>query len=554
MASAVPRGALLSPSAAAATVSPEELDDPEEGTEADRELAEGAAAAAHFSAGRRLARVRTLDGALLDTAYRHAQECLARGAPKWPPPVPNTPARQAERRQLEERYAAAAVHWRRVVERGDLSTAPLLSIDTSRDLIVGVIPHTQCVPRREGCGFCTFPHDAANPRKRRDMLEAILNEIDHHGRADALRGRRLHAIYLGGGTANLSEPVEIAEIVRALGRSFRIDEAELSLEGTPQLFERLLSSHLRNLAQQGTASKRISIGVQTFDAGFLRLMGREKFGDASTVKKLTKKARSLSIATSADLLFNLPGQTAAQMDQDVEIALACGLDQICLYNLVLYEGLGTPWAQERALVRAMLPNQAACENWLRLRERLLRQGYVQTTLTNFERQDSHDGPQRFRYELASFSPERTDGLGIGPLGLSTFVNLGQKRGLKLLRRKDLAATPWSGGDLLFVYDERTLPLLFLTRSLAKTRVDGAVFRAGFGAGLSDMFSAAVAVCREAGLLSLQGEDIVLTPLGMFYADAIVSTFTDGFVAPGAGLHTADLLAERPRASDYISMG
>ena len=35
-----------------------------------------------------------------------------------------------------------------------------------------------------------------------------------------------------------------------------------------------------------------------------------------------------------------------------------------------------------------MPNNAtACENWLRLRQRLLSEGYVQTTLTNFERAD-----------------------------------------------------------------------------------------------------------------------------------------------------------------------
>lgn len=509
---------------------------------------------ARFGVEDSLGLVRRLDGALCDHEYIHATASLSRGRPPPLPVDPDTKERRALVARIEQNYTQAETVWKRIVNRGDLSTPPHFSIDPTRDLIVGIIPHTQCVPRKEGCGFCTFPHDTADPRARRDMLDAVCEEIRHHAQSEALAGRRLHAIYLGGGTANLSHPEEISRLLHTLASGFDIADAELSLEGTPQLFERLLSSHLKNLAQQKTATKRISIGVQTFDAGFLRRMGREAFGDAGTVKKLVKKARALSIATSADLLFNLPGQTRAQMDHDLDVAVSCGLDQICLYNLVLYEGLGTPWSNEPSLVQAMRSNDEACDAWLHLRERLLAAGYVQTTLTNFERADVRESPQRFRYELASFSPESTDGLGIGPLGLSTFVNLREKKGLKLLRRKDIAGPPWSRRDLMFAYDDRTLPLLFLTRSVAKTRIDGGVWRASQGTALTEVFAAPMAACRDAGLIHDEDDGFALTPVGMFYADAVVATFAEGFRADGSGIHTAELLRERPRASDYISMG
>jgi oxygen-independent coproporphyrinogen-3 oxidase len=454
----------------------------------------------------------------------------------------------------EARRAEAHGVWQRRIDAGDRSTPATLTIDVARDLIVGVIPHTQCVPRTEGCGFCTFPHDVASPRGRRDMLDAVLDEIQHHGRTPGLAGRRVSAIYIGGGTANLGEPDEIGRIVATLKSGFAIDGAELSLEGTPHLFERLLSSHLRTLAQQPTATKRISMGVQTFDDGFLRLMGREKFGDAGTVRKLVRKARGLGIATSADLLFNLPGQTPAQMDLDVDTAIACGLDQICLYTLVLYEGLGTPWSKDPALVAAMRAPDDACAQWLRLRERLLRAGYVQTTLTNFEREDVANGPHRFRYEAASFAVDATDGLGVGPLSLSTFVDLPAQRGLKLLRRKQIAGTPWSRDDLAFHYDDTTLPLLFVTRGLALTRLDGTRYRAAFGRSLVDDFALPLQACRAAGLVDVTGDDVVLTPTGMFFADSVVATLADGVVVRGAGVHTADLLRERPQAGDYLGMG
>jgi oxygen-independent coproporphyrinogen-3 oxidase len=385
------------------------------------------------------------------------------------------------------------------------------------------------------------------------MVLSVADDIAALTRASPLAGRAVEAIYLGGGSANLATPEEIAILVRALARDLRIHDAELTLEGTPHLFEGLFFSHLKALAKLPVGHRRISMGIQTFDEGALRLMGRERFGDAALVAKLVRRCHALDIAASGDLLFNLPGETLAQMERDVDVALGTGLDQICLYHLVLYPGLDTPWAREPELLAAVPDNGRACEHWLHLRERLLAAGYRQTTLTNFERADV--GARRFRYEEASFSVERTDGVGFGPLGLSTFVDVPRRRALKLLRRKDLGPTPWSGGDLMFRYDELGVRLLFLTRGLARTRVELGAYQRMFGSSLVDDFAEALAALGAAGLTVIDSSSLALTPTGMFYADAVVSVLaSSAATSAGAGLHTRDLLREMPRAGEYYGMG
>lgn len=444
----------------------------------------------------------------------------------------------------------------------DDSEPPLLTVDRTRGLIVGVIPHTQCVPQREACGFCTFPHDTAGKRSREEMVEAVARDIDTLCAGEHLRGRRVDAIYLGGGTANLASPEEIGLLVQCLGKHLDIADAELSLEGTPALFAQWFSSHLKNLARQPCSHRRISMGIQTFDAGFLGQMGRARFGDAALVAKIVKRCRDLDITTSGDLLFNLPGQSDAQMDADVDTAVACGLDQICLYNLVLYEGLGTPWSEDPQLVRQMPDNATACASWLRLRDKLLNAGYVQSTLTNFERADVAHGPRGFRYEVASFTPEGFDGVGFGPLSISTVVDWPGLRGLKLMRRKSVARPPWSGDDLYFRYGPEDLRLLFLTRSLAKTSFSRATYRTLFGSDVTDDFAAPLAALSAEGLLAVDGDTdgdtVTLSPRGMFFSDAVVSLLAldtaRTTLTAGSGVHTRDLLAEQPRAVDYISMG
>ena len=52
------------------------------------------------------------------------------------------------------------------------------------------------------------------------------------------------------------------------------------------------------------------------------------------------------MTVSADLLFNLPGQFLSDVKDDVSQAVNLGLDQICLYHLVLFRGIAASWARD----------------------------------------------------------------------------------------------------------------------------------------------------------------------------------------------------------------
>src|SRR5581483_10937162 len=104
--------------------------------------------------------------------------------------------------------------------------------------------------------------------------------------------------------------------------------------------------------------------------------------------------------------------------------------------------------------------EEAADNWLALRELLLSQGFVQTTLTNFERADVRTSARRFVYEEHSFTPQAYDALGFGPLAITTVSSLAERRALKFLRSRQPEA---EGGrfrpdDLYFPYEEEDLKL------------------------------------------------------------------------------------------------
>ncbi|MBI1947778.1 MAG: radical SAM protein [Deltaproteobacteria bacterium] len=434
-----------------------------------------------------------------------------------------------------------------------------ITLDHTRPLLVGILPHAQCTPTVEGCGFCTFPHGG-----RYDQLlsrgQQMLARHDVEQLAQLPR-RQVAAVYFGGGTANLVREEALRDLFDRLTRHHDVAHAEVTLEGVPALFLTTFSDRLGWLADLPAAHKRISMGIQTFAPDWLERMGRRAFGDAGTFARVVKRARRRGLTVSGDLLFDLPGQTLEDMREDVRRAVELGLDQVCVYHLVLYAGLGTPWSKDPALVAAMPDNEAACQHWLQLRDDLLAAGYVQTTLTNFERCEAHDGPRRFVYEEHSFTPERYDAVGCGLHGISTFLDVGGRRAVKLVRgapqylNRWALEPPWTEHDYVFLYDEEDTLLLHVTRSLARARLDLCVVRERFGLDAAERFAGELAACAEAGLVVLNDRELSLTPRGMFFADAVVGLLAAGRAAVvrqhAAGQHTLGLIERRAM---YDGMG
>jgi coproporphyrinogen III oxidase-like Fe-S oxidoreductase len=388
------------------------------------------------------------------------------------------------------------------------------AFDPSRPLIVGVIPHTMCNPKVRGCGFCTFPHEAFRRGRAREIAVAIGAEIDRAAeRWPALGRRRVDAIYFGGGTANLTPRDDLERHATRLRALFDLDDAECTLEGAPVYFGKpdlLDALPFRRL--------RISMGIQTFDPDRIEQMGRTHLGGRAHVERAIAMARSRNATTSGDLLINLPSQPLEAMLRDVDLAIDLGLDQICVYHLVLFRELGTPWASDEDMLAALPMNERAFANWAAVRERLLERGYVQRTLTNFERAAVPEHRQ-FIYERCSFAPETYDALGFGPAAISTLSSRYK------WQNADTATTYLERGavpsDRIFMYNGLDQRLLYITRKLPLLRIPLDGYRNEFGTELADDFAHEVAALEDAGLLLPSGE---LTPRGMFFADSIAGLF------------------------------
>ena len=402
---------------------------------------------------------------------------------------------------------------------------------SGRKLLVGVLPHPFCNPAVTGCGFCTFPHQPGNAEKTAGIAMTVANEINQTTERTLLDlfRRPVTALYFGGGTANLTEPEAFRELCRILEEIFELKDAEVTLEGVPAYFlrgkPRLLDIMRGTL---GARHYRLSMGIQTFDVARLKEMGRAAFGTQDTFREVVELGHKLGFTTSADLLFNLPGQTLDQMKDDVHRALDLGLDHIGLYHLVLFRGLGTPWAEDEDMLADLPGNERAAEHWLALREMLLARGWTQTSLTNFEQGRYKHRPERYQYEECGFKPDEFEVIGFGPSAISYTATKDFAHGLKVMNPagadeyRESVATNTRVWNKAFVYRTLDQKVLWLTRRLAALSIDRDRYLSLFGTDVLADFGGAIDAARDAGLLQVTDRVIEPTPRGMFYSDAIAA--------------------------------
>ena len=419
------------------------------------------------------------------------------------------------------------------VRRRFMDKSRVVLPELKRGLLVGVLPHPFCNPSVRGCGYCTFPHQPYRRSAALAQVSSVIREIRQHARVNPEIGDvPVQGLYFGGGTANLTPVESLRRLARTLNTALDLGLAEVTLEGVPAYFikrDRPMDCLLETL---DAARFRISMGIQSFDTAQLERMGRTAFGDADTFASVVKEARARDIAVSGDLLFNLPGQSIDAMRDDLRRALNLGLDQVCLYHLVLARGLGTEWSRDRDLLARLPDNEQSCDNWLVLRNDLLEAGYVQTTLTNFERGDVNDSDLSYRYENASFEPDRYDMLGFGPSGISFSANRAFTSGFKLVNpaQAEEYSSALHGDDACwdryYEYDATALEIFYLTRRLAALSIDPERYRALFGAPVWLDFGEALEALAHTGLLEPRRDRLVPTPKGMFYADSMASLFSE----------------------------
>ena len=179
------------------------------------------------------------------------------------------------------------------------------------------------------CPYCDFnSHEVTGgelPERR--YLDALLADLD--ACLPLIWGRSVQTIFIGGGTPSLFSPEAIERLLSQLRARLKLAaDCEITLEANPGTFEK---DRFRAFREAGVT--RLSVGVQSFNDEQLKRIGRVH-DSAQAIAALEEAAHCFD-TFNLDLMYALPGQTLADLQQDVRQALAFAPPHLSIYHLTI---------------------------------------------------------------------------------------------------------------------------------------------------------------------------------------------------------------------------
>lgn len=205
------------------------------------------------------------------------------------------------------------------------------------------------------CPYCDFnSHEARGggagevPEQR--YIDALMADLE--AALPLIWGRTVHSIFIGGGTPSLFAPQAIDRLLSDIRARLRLEsDCEITMEANPGTFEKD-----RFRAYRSAGVTRLSIGVQSFNDAHLTALGRVH--DRAQALAAVQEAASAFDTFNLDIMYALPGQTLAQMEQDMQQALQLAPPHISIYHLTIepntYFAKFPPAIPEDDLAYAML--------------------------------------------------------------------------------------------------------------------------------------------------------------------------------------------------------
>jgi oxygen-independent coproporphyrinogen-3 oxidase len=248
------------------------------------------------------------------------------------------------------------------------------------------------------CGYCDFVTVVGRGGQHERYVDALLAELELERR---LLAPRLDTVFLGGGTPTFTEPAALRRVLRELPQA-----DELTVEANPETVTPELAALL---AKEGVT--RVSLGAQSFQPRLLDVL--ERRAAPEDVRRAFYHLRDAGFDNiSLDLIYGIPGQSAADLESDIDEALALNPEHLSCYELEAKPGTRFAHAHGAELARQAEAMEGYFES---VADRLTAAGYRWYETANFCRAgDAARGRDlRSRHNLAYWLGRDYLGIGIG---------------------------------------------------------------------------------------------------------------------------------------------
>jgi oxygen-independent coproporphyrinogen-3 oxidase len=178
------------------------------------------------------------------------------------------------------------------------------------------------------CPYCDFnSHEKGSAFDETRYIDALFADLE--SALPQVWGRRVVSVFVGGGTPSLFSPDAIERLIGGVRARLPLEPGcEITLEANPGTFER---ERFRSFRAAGVT--RLSVGVQSFNDQHLAALGRVH--DSAQARAAVQEAHEAFDTFNIDLMYALPGQTLAQLQADLDAALAFEPPHLSIYHLTI---------------------------------------------------------------------------------------------------------------------------------------------------------------------------------------------------------------------------
>jgi oxygen-independent coproporphyrinogen-3 oxidase len=350
------------------------------------------------------------------------------------------------------------------------------------------------------CGYCDFVTAVGRRADHPAYAEALLAELSLER---SQLGPRLETIFLGGGTPTFTESGALERLLAGLPAA-----GEVTVEANPESVTAELAGLL---ARSGV--NRISLGVQSFQPHLLAVLDRLATPeDARRAVALLREAGFDNI--SLDLIYGIPGQTPAELDDDLARALSLEPEHLSAYELEAKPGTRFTHSHGAALEA----QSQAMESYIELVvETLTGAGYRWYETANFcRRPRSEPGRDlRSRHNLGVWLGHDYLGLGVGAVS-----TVGERRWRNAPSIERYLAALAAGRAPMRELEELPPEVRRTERVMLGLRLDEPLPLRELSTVLDER---ALARLEGLGLASRSGGTLALTERGRFLGDGVTAS-------------------------------
>ena len=355
------------------------------------------------------------------------------------------------------------------------------------------------------CYYCDFSKVFIKNQPVDSYLKHLLEEFRSYDI------QKLRTLYIGGGTPTALSASQLEVLLDGLTKNLDLSVLEeLTIEANPGDLD---ADKIAVLKQSPV--NRVSLGVQTFDDKMLKKIGRSHLE-----KDIYENIDRLKLAgfdnISIDLIYALPGQTMAQVKDNVAKAISLDIPHMSLYSLILENH--TVFMNRMRRGKLPLPKEELeAEMFEYIIAELERAGFEHYEISNFCKPGFES-----RHNLMYWDNAEYYGIGAGASGYVNGVRYKNHGPIRHYLNAVEAGNARITEEHLNQREQMEEEMFLGLRK--KSGVSMARFEEKFGRSFDGLYGEIVKDLVQQGLMQIDGDRVRMTKRGLFLGDTVAERF------------------------------